>query len=122
MNKYVKWLLSYNGEVSSKRDVVDLVKNLMSDLNKQPNYMAGVPPELLFAKKRKSGPASGGQIAGRRQNVRSSAPGVLLPFVLSMPVLLENRNQSFTLSVHVFSAFMDILVNRSALPVHVMYL
>ena len=51
-NKYVKWLYSYDGEISTKQDIVALVKRLTSDSNKQANSMTGVPPELLFAKEK----------------------------------------------------------------------
>lgn len=51
-NKFIDWLLPYNYEFKTEKDLIEIIKAINSKVNQQPNQATGVPPILLFQKEK----------------------------------------------------------------------
>ena len=52
-NKYANWLLSYDYKLESFEQLLDLIKQLNIDCNREKNTTTNIPPVILFDKKEK---------------------------------------------------------------------
>ena len=51
-NKFVEWILPYNGEIEDENHIVDLMKRINLKVNQSPSQATNVPPILLFQKEK----------------------------------------------------------------------
>jgi len=51
-NKFIDWILPYQGEFETKEDLVRIIKEINAKVNMQPNQTTQVPPALLFQKEK----------------------------------------------------------------------
>lgn len=51
-NKFVEWLLPYNYEFETEKDLINILQNINSKVNQSPNQAIGIPPLLLFQKEK----------------------------------------------------------------------
>ena len=52
-NKFIDWILPYQGEFETEEDLVRIIKEINAKVNMQPNQTTQVPPALLFQKEKK---------------------------------------------------------------------
>lgn len=51
-NKYPQWLLAYDGKIRDRAHLIEIIKALNRDINRQRNTGTDMPPALLFAKEK----------------------------------------------------------------------
>ena len=51
-NKFVEWILPYDGEFEDENHIVDLIKKINLKVNQYPSQATNVPPILLFQKEK----------------------------------------------------------------------
>lgn len=51
-NKFVKWLLAYDGKLEDKAHLLKVIERLNEDINAQINTRTNMPPSLLFQKEK----------------------------------------------------------------------
>lgn len=51
-NRFVSWLVPYNGEIEDEKELKELIKKFNKEVNKTTNQATGVPPILLFEKEK----------------------------------------------------------------------
>ncbi len=51
-NKFVEWLLPYNGEFETEADIITILKKINSKVNQAPSQATNIPPILLFQKEK----------------------------------------------------------------------
>lgn len=51
-NKFVEWILPYDGEFQDENHIVDLIKKINLKVNQSPSQATNVPPILLFQKEK----------------------------------------------------------------------
>lgn len=51
-NKFVEWLLVYNYEFEDEEDLINIIKNINKKVNQYASQATGVPPILLFQKRK----------------------------------------------------------------------
>lgn len=51
-NKFVEWILPYDGEFEDENHIVDLIKKINLKVNQAPSQATNVPPILLFQKEK----------------------------------------------------------------------
>ena len=48
----MSWLIPYNGEFETEEDLIKIIEKLNIKINQQVNETVGVPPIMLFQKKK----------------------------------------------------------------------
>ena len=51
-NKFVEWILPYDGEFENESDIIELLQRINSKVNQAPNQATNIPPILLFQKEK----------------------------------------------------------------------
>lgn len=51
-NKFLDWLVPYNGEFETELDLIKIIESITKKVNSRPNATTGIAPILLFAKEK----------------------------------------------------------------------
>lgn len=51
-NKFVEWILPYDGEFESESDIIKIINRINLKVNQAPNQATNIPPILLFQKEK----------------------------------------------------------------------